>query len=308
MSKAGVMEMRKFLAFGVVVAGSGCAFINPKLDEVSRLMNPQRIHVARDRDSEAYKASQLPIEDYYKAMRLARPEYTEKPVEASPGRGFAAQGTVVTAVVKKDRELIVNYVDEGIGLVDAFCIRWFQSLDDVSRLARYEDKNVNIITQLGTALLGTGGANPNIVAGYGAGTTAYAGFFDNFNTSFLTGPTSSIIKGHMDVTMRDAAAKLRRDVNDESFTFKQAYSGLERYADICTYNTVKAIIDNSLNATRTDIKDGQIQTTIDIPKAAAAAAAASAVNAAASVGAAAAMSPSSAPAPAAPASGKKKLN
>jgi len=224
---------------GVTTLLQGCGILSSRKDDISSILNPRKIHTAYDVQSPAYKAGQVPISDYYSALELARSRYAT-----------AGDGTV-TSVAKADQEAVKNYVSEGIGVVDAYCYRWFQSLDDTSRLLAYQDKNVNVITQLGTAMLGIGGASSALITGYGATTAAYAGIKENFNSAFLVAPTASKVKEHIVSVMNSESFLLR--AHSSSFNFKQAYSRLERYADLCTHARAKEIVDTALDLTKTQI-------------------------------------------------------
>jgi hypothetical protein len=226
----------------------GCEAYNSKIDQTSSLMNPVKIHTAYAKESSAYKASLIPIEDYYNALSLAKTKYD--------GESYIAQ----------KQSIIDNYVNEGIGLVDTYCIRWFQNLDDQSRLLNYQRSNINVITQLGTALLGIGKANTNIVTSYGAFTTANAGMTENFNSAFLVAPTTDKVKEHVQNALKEKSTLLKGTSKPK--TFKEAYTELEKYADLCTYDQAKAIVDKSLDITQTKINTTtqQAETVIDQPK------------------------------------------
>lgn len=216
-----------------------CSILDSRKDDTASVLNPRKIHGAYDSQSKAYEAGLIPVADYYDALDLARSRYAKK------------DGVGTTGVSKADQALVVNYVSEGIGLVDAYCSRWFQGLDDTSRLLAYQNKNINVITQLGTAFLGIGGASSAFVTGYGAATTAYAGVAENFNSAFLVAPTASKVKEHIESAMASEAQRLRTDA--PTLAFKGAYTRLERYADLCTHARAKEIVDSALDLTKTQI-------------------------------------------------------
>lgn len=224
-----------------------CGTIDRHKDDTAALLNPPKIHGAFDTSSRAYKAALVPIDDYYNALSLAKSAYATD-----------ASGKV-TDVAAADQEKIQNYVSEGIGLVDSYCGRWFQSLDDMNRLLAFQNKNVNVISQLGTTLLGLGSANTYFVTGYGALNTAYAGASENFNSAFLVTPTASKVKEHIESVMKDEAEQMRTD--SASLNFKQAYNRLEKYAGYCTHARAKEIVDTALNITKTELNaTGQPET------------------------------------------------
>jgi hypothetical protein len=209
----------------------GCAWTGGK-DSVSSLLNPTAIHVSPDDNSAAAKAGQIPVENYYKAMALAKPNYEQD------------------KATLKDATAITSYIDEGLGLVDSYCLRWFRRVEDVQRKVDFDEKNFNVIRQLGTALLGIGKASSNWVTGYGALNTAYSGVAENFNGALLTGPTTRKIKTRIFALIQQSAADLRAA---GGLTFAQAYTRLERHADICTFSTISEILDTSLAQTRSEI-------------------------------------------------------
>lgn len=216
----------------LVGAVSGCAAVGGK-DTAGALLNPPRIHDSADATSEAGRAGQLPIDNYYKAMRLAQPEYKDRDV------------------VPSDPKYVKNYVEEGLGLVDAYCLRWFRLLEDTQRKTNFEEKNFNVIRQLGTALLGIGKASSNWVTGYGAANTAYSGIVENFNTAFLAGPTTKKVKDRIFELLNQSSARLLTAA--DTLSFAQAYNRLERHAEICSFAMVIEVLDSSLAGTESEI-------------------------------------------------------
>lgn len=230
-----------FVVLSLLFVG-GCSSLNKQKDDVAALLNPRKIHGSFDVSGKAYKAAAIPVDDYYHALDIARSKYETD----SNGVG--------QAVSPSDQSAIVNYVSEGIGLVDAYCRRWFQGLDDTNRMLAYQNKNINVITQLGTTLLGIGNASASLITGYGAANTAYAGLTENFNSAFLVAPTASKVKEHIESIMATEGESLR--TASARLNFKQAYIRLERYADLCTHARAKAIVDSALDLTKTRVAPG----------------------------------------------------
>lgn len=240
------MKLKMALLYSITIAAmtTGCATLNQRTNSV---LNPEKLHDQQASAGPTLDAAQVPIDDYYHALALAKTAYKFDSVGAPTG------------YTKQSSDLIENYVNEGIGLVDAYCNRWFQRLDDLQRKLQYEENNLNIITQLGTALLGIGHANSYIVGGYGAINTAATGMLNNYSDTFLAAPTTAKVRQHIVSAMDQAAGDLRG--KSKSLDFKQAYSGLERYAAICTYSQAKEIVDDSLSETKTEFKNGAVSTT-----------------------------------------------
>ena len=89
----------------------GCSLLASQKDDTASILNPRKIHGAFDTKSKAYQAGQIPVADYYDALFLARQKYEKN------------ASSTVTSIAPADQEFIVNYVAEGIGLVDAYCSR-----------------------------------------------------------------------------------------------------------------------------------------------------------------------------------------
>jgi hypothetical protein len=206
-------------------------------------LNPIRIHKTTGDIPHPVRTEDIPIADYKEALRIARPKYDINNNEIPTGNSAA----------------IENYVNEGIGLVDTYCSRWFRDLDDMSRLLDYQNNNMNVITQLGTTLLGIAAANANFVTGYGAATTAFAGVSTNTTRSFFATPTASKVRRHIDTLMQQEAATLKDAAKQAGFKFKDAYTRLEKYADICTHSRAKEVVESALDSTTPVVTSGVLR-------------------------------------------------
>lgn len=224
---------RGLFALAMVGALSGCA-LTSSADRQS-LFNPPGIHASTDEKSGAVGAGQIPLTQYYAALTTAQDK-------------------------AKGADEISDFVDKGIGLTSAYCLRWFQRLDEVQRRLELQEKDFNVIRQLGTAFLGIGKAIPNWVTGYGAANTAYSGIAENFNEAILAGPTTAKIKSRVLDMLQQSETALRRDADGKRLTFTQAYNRIELHADTCTYSTVRNLLDATLGATQAnrDPTTGQI--------------------------------------------------
>ena len=211
---------------------SACSLINPK----GNLFNPPDIHNSNSGDARALEAQKIPIDDYYRALILAKQTYT----------GDTTCSNSINCITSAPPEVVDNYVNEGIGLVDSYCLRWFDNLEELQTRVNYQSSNINIIRDLGTALLGLGNANSVIVTAYGAGNTAYTGAAKNFQDTFLLAPNTSSVKPRILEIMSVQANNLREKLDDGSYTFKQAYVDLEKYASICTARTVRDVSEAAL--------------------------------------------------------------
>lgn len=240
----------------------GCSTFNQ--GDTSAITNPRKIHVSngstiKDLKEEVIRAMNRPVNDYYSAMKVAETLYSEGEKTCTDQAQTLVNKNRCYRTAKDDA--IKNYVFEGLGLVDAYCIRWFDRLDDTQRKVDLENANFNVITQLGTAALGLLGASSNSVAGYGAATTARAGLSENYSNAFLLAPNARKIKSHIQEIMRDKRDKIETKLKGHELRFKDFYVELERYAGICTFSTAREIVNTSLHATESEISaKGRIKT------------------------------------------------
>lgn len=226
------MKAGSLLVLASVGGMSGCAAMSGA-DNQNMLLNPPGVHASRQETGRAADAGKIPVDQYYTALSAA----------ADKAAGSAE---------------IKGMVDKGIGLVSAYCLRWFQRLDDTQRRVDLLERDFNVVRQLGTALLGIGKASPPWVTGYGAANTAYSGIVENFNEAILAGPTTAKIKSQVLEMLQQSELKLRADV--PNLTFSQAYARIELHADTCTHSTVRNLLDSTLGSTisKRDPETGKI--------------------------------------------------
>ena len=228
-------------------------------------MNPVKIHVVEDSKGESENVGsaselrgtpvktmadveRLPILNYYAALAGVQKEEA-----ALPANAWDAQRRVA----------IGRYIDSGVVLVKTHCLRWFQRLNDDQRRLEYANSSTNVITELGTTLLGLGNANKYFVSTYGALNTTRAGLASSFNDSFLLAPNSKKVKAHIFSILDSEADKLSMLASDgKVVTFMDAYERLERYADLCTHSTAREITETALDQTTStvDAKSKRIST------------------------------------------------
>jgi len=189
----------------------------------------------------AIQAQSVPVFIYYEKMNLAR----------SITSTITPNGTGTVPVPSA----IVEYLDAGFALVNAYCLRWFQRMNDQSIYKQFGDESENLIYALGTTLLGLGKANSYFVTSWGASNTFVKGESANYSNNFLLG-SSPKIKAQVMKMLVDEGKVIRND--GEAKTFLQAYTRLEQYADLCTSGTVRDILGKSLDSVETKYDNGKI--------------------------------------------------
>jgi hypothetical protein len=219
------MFSRFILIVSLCLLISGCA-----TGFVRQLSDPTGVH-----NDEAQ--SQIPVEDYAAALVRAHNMDKQRSEKAEP-------------YTTDDQKIITDYIDKGIGVVDAYCLRWFEKLNGLERLGTYQIKDFNVIASLGTTVLGLAKASHDFVTGTGAAVSAINASFNNYRDSFLVAPSSKKVQDQVLTLMQQQADELRAKSQQMKFVF--AYEALEQYANQCRYVAVKDLIDKTLSAVTTE--------------------------------------------------------
>jgi len=233
-------------SIGALVLLSGCTGISqlgtnspfgnpPKLNPDEELVTPNQP------DSRPFQPAEIPIRNYFDKLNKLRTKY--------------AKGDAPSSVELQE------WLDDGIVLVNVHCRRWFRLLDDAQRARQLADQNINIVRDLGTALIGIARLNSDVTAVYGALNTAYTGFGNNFDQAYLVAPNQQEVQTKIFSLLQQSEAKLRSDSGKPS-SFPAAYNALEDYAEICTHKTARTVVNESLGTTETQRDDsGKITST-----------------------------------------------
>jgi len=160
----------------VILTTAGCANFGSKNGVHGTLSNPPRLHDDISVDAEVRDAALRQIKSYYATMARAEMEIAD----GNPPTG--------------DSEVVKRYMTEGIYLVNSYCLRWFQHLEDFERRSDSSKRDYNVISQLGTTLIGLARLHPDVTALYGAANTAYAGFSNNLVEGLVVAPSSKNVK------------------------------------------------------------------------------------------------------------------
>lgn len=186
----------------------------------------------------------------------------QKAISAEAALGYLYYDSLnIAKAPNASPEEIKNYVKTGTKLVETYCVRWFRKLGDAQRKLEFSNNNRNVISQLGTALIGVGRLHSDLTAAYGATNVAMASFSENVNASFLIAPNSENVKN---LVMQ--AVKARSDqLNNASSAalpkdFPTAYADLEQMADICTYAEAKKMATQAVDNSKAEVNNetGQV--------------------------------------------------
>lgn len=246
------------MCYAMILAG--CAAVqNPfTTDKTFAGISPPSIH--RKDDAGRYKVKMKGVDEIQILQAEAKPfvDY------------YAALTAAATVTDPGTRQAIIDdYLLKGITVVNISCSRWFNSLAESQARLAFSQNNQNVIQNLGTTLLGFGKATSATVGTFGAIFAGLNGVQDNFSQSFLLAPNANKVKEHIFTALDQQAAELKTSASQKSradqkrqtavkpTTFTEAYMALEKYADICTQQTSKEIVNSALDQTTTQIQSGR---------------------------------------------------
>lgn len=223
--------IRKFAA--LLVIPLILAACSGKDDPFHRLQNPTPLHdeqvlPADTAPPAAPVVQQIPVNAYLTALRRA--------YELDRAAAPAAQQSPALAA----------YLDSGLALSDAYCLRWFRRLDDAQRGISFAQNNFNVVRQLGTALIGVARLNSDVTTVYGATNTAIEGINANINETLFLAPDTALIKQRVLEAMADRATQLRGASRPAGFV--DTYVELERYADMCSFAAARQYVNQTISA------------------------------------------------------------
>lgn len=235
------MIRRIIVSFGIVLCG-GCAGLKPVLNGSEDLIQPKVVHVS-DLTLEGNRPTgELPAgvirnvaaENYLATFRLALD---------------VARSNAEAPMIVGDPNLSRAYLDAGQQLVNVYCSRWFDEIEKREIRLEHAQENYNVLTELGTSLLGIGGAASNFVTLYGAGTGAFTAISNNYGSTFLLAPSPTTVREKVFDALADRALQDRKAVNgagETGVSFNRLYMMVERYASLCSLATARRIVNESL--------------------------------------------------------------
>ncbi|MCA0176407.1 MAG: hypothetical protein LCH73_09000 [Proteobacteria bacterium] len=242
-----------------LVAGlAGCAGMG-----LQHELTPTPLH-----RQDAPGAGELPADAQARSQEeaLARQSY-----QASADVALAYFAALQKAKANPDGKAdVANYVRQGVALVQLHCVRWFGRIEARQQRSELDTSNYNVISNLGTALLGLGGASEALTAGYGALGVAWTGFNANIGSAYLAAPNAANVKRLTLDAVDSRAAQLLGTAPKPQMPahFADAYVALERLAGICTHAEVKRLTNKTVEQSKAEAdENGDIKVFSEVGKA-----------------------------------------
>jgi uncharacterized protein YegP (UPF0339 family) len=154
---------------------------------------------------------------------------------------------------------IAAYVDASIALTDASCLAWLDRVIVAQQSLRLGGGGLDVTSALATTIMGIAQAPAAVVGGVGAGFAALAGYGKAVDTTLLAAPSTYQAQARLMAIMGEAADGIRADPGR---SWLEAYGRTSRYARLCSYQTMQAVVDDALAATATQVGRGGVLRTV----------------------------------------------
>lgn len=178
------------------------------------------------------------------------PDYQESHAELAACPSFASLDDVAEP---KRTYLIRSYLDNGFGLVDLYCNRFFMIAAE-TRQSRQIQRNTGsafdtLVTTVMTAL-GTGQTGIGII---NHGFEAFDATYRNIDAAFLVAPD----RDDLIALVTSSQDKIRTDSYAAKYqTYPAARSAIERYASKCTFDGMKDLVGTAIRNAAKSVKPG----------------------------------------------------
>ena len=171
-----------------------------------------------------------------------------------------------------DEKAVIRYINSGVALADLYCERFFRQISQSAAHRKYLRSQVNDVGGLFNALLNATGASTGTVGASSAIFTLLDGSAENYDAAFLVAPDLSrveqLVERAQDEYLSTKGSKIEN--------FYEAQRFLLRYANSCSFNGIRGLINQSIEAakpktdekTGTQFIDGGNKVTAEVPAAA----------------------------------------
>ena len=148
-------------------------------------------------------------------------------------------------------EQIKSYLDTGIAVVNLYCREFFKQISVSAAHRGYLRSEVNDIGGFLSAVLGLADAGSTATGGAGALFSLLDSSVENYDASYMVSPDLPTIERlviRSQATLANALLASGRE-----YSYPQAERALADYANTCTFNGIKSLANESVNAAKVGI-------------------------------------------------------
>lgn len=148
-----------------------------------------------------------------------------------------------------------RYLAAGFALSDIYCARFFIKTDEAYRRRRFGRTLTNDVGTAMATILGLANAGENIVTGVAAGVGFADSGWRNYDDSFVISPDLSSVQSLVFAAQDNFRARTLAKDAALPGDYATAQSAIQRYANLCSFLGMKALLDQSAGDQRRQLND-----------------------------------------------------
>lgn len=255
------MNRAYFLA-SLAIFASGCTSIEALRPDMEARLVPSRL------DEIAFinglREAYAPVEGDAKAgcydgrnLKPIRPKYSQGYAEDDPAQHKLAQPKCVVfkpagANTEVGSVAITRYLENGFGLTDLYCQRYFVIATQTRQGRRFQRNTgsavdvlvASVLTALGGGTTATGLAN--------AGFEAFDSTYKNIDDAFVVAPERDDVRKLVHAAQQDFRATIF-DAKTLPKSYPGARSVIERYAGLCSFDGMRQLVADAVSGKAKDL-------------------------------------------------------
>lgn len=148
-----------------------------------------------------------------------------------------------------------RYLAAGFALSDIYCAQFFIKTDEAYRRRRFGRTLTNDVGTAVATILGLARAGEGIVTGVAAGVGFADSGWRNYDDSFIISPDLSNVQALVIAAQDNLRARTLARNAELPVDYASAQSAILRYANLCSFLGMKALLDQSAGEQRRDLND-----------------------------------------------------
>lgn len=149
---------------------------------------------------------------------------------------------------------ILEYLDTGITVVNLYCREFFKQISVSAAHRGYLRSEINDVGGFLSAVLGLSNAGSKATGATGALFSLLDASVENYDSSYMVSPDLPTIE-RLVIRSQETLAKALLG-NGNLYTYPQAERALSDYANTCTFNGIKSLANESVNAAKVTVDTG----------------------------------------------------
>lgn len=158
---------------------------------------------------------------------------------------------------------VKEYLDTGITVVNLYCREFFKQISVSAAHRGYLRSEVNDIGGFLSAVLGLSDAGSKATGATGALFSLLDASVENYDASYMVSPDIPTIERLVIRSQATFASALLADA--KQYSYPQAERALADYANTCTFNGIKSLANESVNAAKVTVETGGSTLKIERP-------------------------------------------